>query len=120
MTMEDEKALKWLLIIGGIVEVILGFFAILCLILGFLWPWLARWRKKNVERIEASVFAGQILRIVLFESLAIYSLVLGILGSDWYVLVPLFLLAAVALILTFPTKKRWVKWLEAYEGNHLN
>jgi hypothetical protein len=52
-----------------------------------------------------------ILRGALFESVAIYGLILGILGSEWQITLPFLVVSAGTLILTFPTEKRWKSFL---------
>jgi hypothetical protein len=49
-------------------------------------------------------------RISLFESVAIFGLIVGFLGGAWYVWLPLLLLSGVAMVFSFPTAKRWEEW----------
>jgi hypothetical protein len=42
--------------------------------------------------------------------------VLGLLGANWFVISPLFILAEIELIITFPTYKRWKTWLNDLEN----
>lgn len=93
----------------AIVEIILGFLSLLCLFIGFFWPKLARWHKIKI-RVAAEVLYGHILRMSFFESLIIYSIILRLLGSEWYIVLPILILAGVALILTFPTDRRFSQW----------
>jgi hypothetical protein len=93
----------------AIIEMFFGGFSLLVLCLGFFWPRLARWHKKAyVDGRE--IFYSHLIRSSFFSSVAIYGLILRILGSSWYIVLPLLVLAFAALVLTFPTNKRWAKW----------
>ena len=66
---------------------------------------------QKTKRDDVDVLFGHlIIRLSLFESVVIIGLILGLMGSGWLVVLPLFILAGVALLLTFPTKRRWAKW----------
>jgi len=93
----------------AIIEMIFGGFSLLVLCLGFFWPRLVGWHKKAYVN-GGEIFYGHLIRSTLFFSLAAYGLILRILGSSWYVVVPLFILAFVALVLIFPSNKRWARW----------
>jgi hypothetical protein len=90
-------------------KMMLGGVSILCLLIGFFWPWLVRWHKKaNVDDMELAY--GHIVRATFFTAPVIYISTLRMLGSSWYIVLPLFILAFAALVLTFPTDKRLAKW----------
>jgi hypothetical protein len=46
----------------------------------------------------------------------LFGFVLGILGSNLYLAIPLFILATIALILTYPTNRRLAQWLSEQES----
>jgi hypothetical protein len=73
---------------------------------------------KSPNRTESSFLAVHIIRLPLFESLVGFGLVLGIWGSSWYIVLPLFILAFAALVLTFPTDKRLAKWQQGPKPSH--
>lgn len=94
-----------------IIEVSLAFIAIVDLLLGCYWFKITR-KMMSISNPEAVVVTNHILRICLFEAIAIYGLVLGILGSSWYIWLPFFALSLIALTLTFPTSERWANWTQ--------
>jgi hypothetical protein len=64
------------------------------------------------QRLYMNVGLSHILRIGLcFEITAGYAFLLRLLGGSWYAVVPLFLLAIIGYILTFPTANKCDKWL---------
>jgi hypothetical protein len=93
----------------AISEAILGGVSLLVLCLGFFWPRLVGWHKKAYVD-DREIFYGHLIRSAVFFSVAMYSLILHILGSGWYIVVPLFILAFAALVSIFPSNKRWTKW----------
>jgi hypothetical protein len=92
-----------------LIEIIMVGFSLVILAVAFLWPRLARWNKPS-NRTVSNILIGHLVRISLLESIAVYGLVLRLLGSAWYIVLPLFILSAVALVLTFPTDKRFARW----------
>lgn len=94
----------------SMIEAIMGGASLLCLATGLSWPWLARWHK-TVPRADRDVVYGHVLRVSFLETVVIYGLSLGFMGSGWYVLAPIFVSAGVALVLTFPTNRRLAKML---------
>lgn len=67
---------------------------------GFNWGWF-----KTKSR-TLSVF---ITRSAVIEAIAIYGLVLGVLGASLEVVIPFFIVTIMGLIIAFPTKRRWSK-----------
>ncbi|MFC1973904.1 hypothetical protein ACFLU2_00900 [Chloroflexota bacterium] len=56
-----------------------------------------------------------IFRMSLFESVAIYGLILGMMNDKWVAwafALPFFIAASVLLILTFPTEEKWERMLQ--------
>lgn len=107
---------------GGIGDVVAMFY-VGCLsmsVLGYKWNTVSRSFRyithlfavgigHDTAQMELAV--SHILRIFLcFEISVLSGFVLGILGASWYLAIPLFLLAGTALILTYPTDARWVRW----------
>ena len=92
-----------------IIEICFYVVAVICLITGLYLPRLLR-RFRTTSEIEREIFYSHILRLSFFISLAIYGMVMKFLGSDWFTVLPLIGLAVIALVLTFPTNRRWAKW----------
>ena len=66
---------------------------------------------KNFSPAEkVASFAHEMLA-VMSVAIAIFGLVLGMLGDGWQVTVPFFVVAEIVLIITFPTQKRWQQLL---------
>ncbi len=63
---------------------------------------------KRRTALSISVF-----RAAVIEAVALYGLFLGLLGVPWQVVGLFFLTSAVGLIVTFPTRKRWQRWVES-------
>jgi hypothetical protein len=64
------------------------------------------YQKNSIALLLLTIFLAAI-----FESVAIYGLILGILGAGAQITVPFFVVSAGLLILTFPTEKRWKKMM---------
>lgn len=94
-----------------VIEVAFSSITIICLLFGYYWPRISR-RSKTVNSPDVEVTSDHILRMSFFESVAVFGFILGFMGSGWYVWLALFVLAGIALILTFPTKKRWANWIQ--------
>lgn len=93
-----------------VTELTLGAISLLCLIGGCYYPKLARWNKAE-NRSEINVFNAHLaIRIPLFVSVIVFSFILGLLGGSWYSVLSMLLFTGVALILTFPTRKKWDRW----------
>ncbi|MFC2071749.1 hypothetical protein ACFLUU_03395 [Chloroflexota bacterium] len=98
-----------------ITEGVLSIVAVICIALGYLLPrWTIKWYKQNVQ----GLLSVHIVRSALFEAVAIYGLVLGILGAKWPILLPFLAIAALALILTFPTEEKWRNMIGHKEHLH--
>ena len=94
-----------------IIEIVLSFIAIIALFYAFYIFKVPR-RLTTVSASQASLFPYHIVRISLIQAIAIYGLVLAILGSQWYIWVWFFVVSAAALILTFPTDERINNWTQ--------
>jgi ATP/ADP translocase len=66
----------------------------------------------NVSPAERSVLTARFFLIFGYPAVAIYGLVLGMLGDGWQITLPFFVVSGIALILTFPTKNRWQRMME--------
>jgi hypothetical protein len=53
---------------------------------------------------------GNIAAMVFWE----YVMIFG--GAGWLALTPLFILAEITLLLTYPTEKRWTIWIKKFSG----
>lgn len=94
-----------------IIEAVLAFFAIYDLLLGYYWPKILR-KFRTTNKPKISIFSIHIHRIANFVAIAIYGLVLAILGGAWYIWIWFFVVSAAALILTFPTDERISNWTQ--------
>ena len=115
----------------GVITVIVIVIGIYCLFLGFSLPSLmTRGNKPNPIRIrkwllfssnyvgtEGRVITIYILRAAMFAAISVYGLTLGILGVGWVISAPFFVVSAVALIITFPTQKRWNSMVYKFINN---
>ena len=93
-----------------LIEIVFIVISLFGLIIGMYLQRIVRWIWRTNQ---SEVFAGFIIhvfRISLFESVAILGLISGILGSAWYVWLPIFVLSGVAMIFTFPTTKHLTEW----------
>jgi hypothetical protein len=86
--------------------VVFGFISVYSLMEGYYLP------QRILKRGKSNPVNALIVRCTLFESVAIFGFVLGVLGAGWIISLPFFVVAAVALILTFPTSARWQKMIE--------
>ena len=92
-----------------ITEISMSGFSILCLIIGLSFPRLAGWHKKaHVSVVQ--VLYGHVIMAGFFFSIAMFGLFMGIFGVTEFLVLPLFMLSATALFITFPTSKRLAKW----------
>jgi hypothetical protein len=91
------------------IEILFAVFSILFLAVGLYFPLIIR-KFKTANSIYRELLFGHVIRIALFESIVCYCIILGIMGSRWFVIAPLFLLTCLALFFTFPTDKRLDKW----------
>ena len=98
------------------------FLYVLCIfnaILAWKWPNRARFFG-TVSRIysieddspEFAVAVSHLGRILeCSETTVVFAFVLGLIGTNWYLVMPLFVLAFVELLLIYPTDKKWAKWV---------
>ncbi len=92
-----------------IIEIAIGFIAVIVLLMAVFWrryPGALR----TISKVNVTSF--HFLRSVYLESIAIYGLVLAILGSKWYIWIWFFVVSAAALVLTFPTDERLNSWTQ--------
>ena len=103
--------LEALLALMSLTSLAAGYFWIRLLVKGYK-------RNKNNPQTQGPL-AIQILRAALFESVAIYGLVLGILGAEWQISLAFFVVSAAALVLSFPTEERWKRMMESINTNSI-
>jgi hypothetical protein len=89
------------------------------LIFGLFLPSIARLIWKG-ERSEIFVFHICLIRSSLFMSTATLGLVMGILDGFLYMSLPLMLLAGGAMVLTFPTERRWEELKTGHKVQYLD
>ena len=114
------------------ITIVVAFLGIICLVYGYFLPKLMTktYKQKsqtnlrkwlpfhpNLPRAEGGSLAVHITRAAIFVAVAVYGLVLGILGVGWQITLPFFVTSAIALALTFPTQKRWKRLLDEF-GNY--
>jgi hypothetical protein len=63
--------------------------------------------EKSVIKIEGGLLSLLIFRSAMIESLAIYGLILGILGASLYIILPFYIVAIAGLVIIFPSKDKW-------------
>ena len=90
-------------------QMLLSVVSILFLIIGLFWPRLARWHKKAYIN-DVELLYGHVVRATFLTTPVIYGFILRMLGSSWYIILPIYILEFAALIWTFPTEKRLAKW----------
>jgi hypothetical protein len=94
-----------------IIEITLGVITIIALLFAYYLSKLpGKSTMGNVSR--ASIVSFHIVRISLLQSIAIYGLVLAILGSLWFIWIWFFVVSAAALVLTLPTEERIRNWIQ--------
>ena len=105
------------------------FFSLALIFLGYKWSEISKWAVYINKlfllelylpaeyRNYAAVLTSHLYRIGLcFILPVLFGFVLGILGDNLYLAIPLFILATVALILTYPTNRRLAQWLNEQES----
>ncbi len=92
-----------------LIEISLGLITVIILLMVYFWPKLYR---VLANSSSVSVISFHIVRIAYIESIAIFGLLLAILGSAWYIWIWFFVVSAAALILTFPTDERISNWTQ--------
>ena len=97
------------------VEWALGIVAIIAIFLGYYLPRLAtrRYRQsvQGLLPLHARLLLVHIIRSSLFESIAIYGLMLGILGAGEQITIAIMVVSLGALILSFPNAEKWKKMI---------
>ncbi len=66
---------------------------------------------KNINSVEKIALSAYLMLITIGVAVAVFGLVLGILGDGWQITVPFFVVAEIALIINYPTQKRWQQLL---------
>lgn len=94
----------------GFVELMFVGLSFLCIAIGFLLPRLAL-RDKAATKTDIDVSNTHLLRTTFFCPPIVFGFVLGILGGVWFLVTLLILFGEAALLLSFPTRRRWAAWL---------
>jgi MFS family permease len=96
--------------------------SLICFLIGLFWPRLFGWHQLEGtdEDMEREIIVSQGFRLSFFEPIVFFGFVLAISGSCYYIWLPLFALACIPLILTFPTDKKVAKWLRSKSHPHEN
>lgn len=86
--------------------VVLSFVAAVDIIIGIFLP---RWMLKRYPREERArrLLMVEVLRVAFLQAVAIYGLILGILGAGWVVAVVFFAVSLAVLVKYFPTDNLW-------------
>ena len=115
---------------GMIVAAVLFYlFSFNMLYLGYKWPKISKHLIKYINKLllielylpneyrnHMDVFMIHLFRILLcFETVVLFGFFLGMIGNSLYPAIPLIILAAIALILTYPTNRRVEQWLSKQE-----
>ena len=97
-----------------------GVFAVITivdLVIAYVLPRFMVQRYKREEIIrrfqtspDAYFLTVTIIQGLLYEAIAIYGLVLGLLGVNWQLTLPFFFISVVAMIITFPCEERYRKF----------
>jgi hypothetical protein len=90
-------------------QIAFGVVSVLSLVVGYGWPILIKPRP-GFAATDVWVTAGHIVRITMFETVAIYGLVLAITVDSLLYSLTLMLIAELALIRVFPNEQRWARW----------
>jgi hypothetical protein len=107
-----ESYTQLLIIVSYIISIILLFLGYKCTKIFF---WMSKsnillnpFQIKDVY-LDLTNFHNS--RIINFLVVVTWSFILGLMGINLLILLPLFILSGIALILTYPTDKRWAIWL---------
>jgi hypothetical protein len=100
-------------------------FSIMAAIIGYKWWPIYRWLNKHTNIINQFTFGDFYLELYgsHVQRIGNYFVIIGmaflidIAHNSFYFGLPLFVLAAIALALTYPTDKKWAKWLVELESN---
>lgn len=88
-----------------VLEVALGALALAAMAISFYIPrWIVS-HAANASRRPLTMLVGHVVRVSFFQAVAIYGLILGLLGARWPVVIPFLGVSGIALLLTFPTAK---------------
>ncbi len=96
----------------SIVATTLGVFSAIVLVVGLYLPRWVRWALTKMGKQSKGItypwgsFSLFVFRLALFEAIAIYGFVLGLMGGRWLIVVPFIIVAAIVLIITFPSSNR--------------
>lgn len=96
----------------SIVATTLGVISSIVLAVGLYLPRWARWILTKIGKQPKGItypwgsFSLFIFRLALFEAIGIYGFVLGLMGGKWVIFAPFIIVAAVVLIITFPSSNR--------------
>jgi hypothetical protein len=90
-------------------EIVFAVIILPVLVVGLYLHWLVG-RIWKTDKSDMYVYFVHGIRVSLFEAVAVFGLILGILGGALYVWLPLLMLAGAAMVFTFPTAKRWEEW----------
>jgi hypothetical protein len=66
---------------------------------------------KNIGPVERVALNAYLSLTMMGIAVSAFGLVLGILGDEWQITVPFFVVAEIVLIINFPTQKRWQQLL---------
>ena len=66
----------------------------------------------NINSVERIALSAHIILVVMYPAVAIFGLLLGMLGDGWQITLPFFVVSVILLVITFPKKKGWNKILE--------
>lgn len=92
-----------------LIEIAMALVSLSLLFIGIYLHRIAGWFYKS-DRSDAFFRVVHIIKISLFETIAMYGLILGILGGAWYAWLSLLIMAGAAMLFSYPTEKRWDKW----------
>ncbi len=101
----DGNDLNHIIIVFAIVSLIslaYCYFAPWLMLKGYL----SNKRKPPVE-LDSRLFSLYIVQSSTLEAIAVWGLMLGILGGSIYIVIVFFIVAVAGLIITFPTRNRW-------------
>ena len=66
---------------------------------------------KNISPLERVALNAYLSLTMMGIAVSAFGLVSGILGDEWQITVPFFVVAEIVLIINFPTQKRWQQLL---------
>jgi len=90
-------------------QIAFGVVSLLSLGVGYAWPVIVKPRPE-IKGTDVWVTAGHIVRTTMFETVAIYGLVLAITVDSLLYSLMLLLIAEFTLIRVFPNEQRWARW----------